>query len=90
MAFGAAVSVVLLLIVTVGLDLMFRLSSTFGATYGPLAGIVALMLWALAASISFLYGAALSAQLEAVRAGAASPQDIAKAQDAQPAALTAR
>jgi uncharacterized BrkB/YihY/UPF0761 family membrane protein len=90
LAFGAAVSVVLLLIVTVGLDLMFRLSSTFGATYGPLAGIVALMLWALAASISFLYGAALSAQLEAVRAGAAPPQDFAKAQDAQPATLTAR
>jgi uncharacterized BrkB/YihY/UPF0761 family membrane protein len=63
-----AVSVVLLLIVTVGLDLDVRLSSTFGATYGPLAGIVALMFWALAASVSFLYGAALSAQLEAVRA----------------------
>ena len=90
LAFGAAVSVALLLIVTVGLDLMFRLSSTFGATYGPLAGIVALMLWALAASISFLYGAALSAQLEAVRAGAAPPQDLAKAHDAQPAALGAR
>ena len=76
LAFGAAVSVVLLLVVTVGLDLMFRLSSTFGSTYGPLAGIVALMLWALAASISFLYGAALSAQLEAVRAGATAPQDV--------------
>ncbi len=90
LAFGAAVSVALLLVVTVGLDLMFRLSSTFGATYGPLAGIVALMLWALAASISFLYGAALSAQLEAVRAGAAPPQDLAKAHEAQPAALGAR
>lgn len=78
LAFGAAVSVVLVVLVTVGLDLMFRLSSTFGATYGPLAGIVALMLWALAASISFLYGAALSAQLEAVRAGAAAPQDAEK------------
>ena len=90
LAFGAAVSVVLLLLVTVGLDLMFRLSSTFGATYGPLAGIVALMLWALAASISFLYGAALSAQLEAVRAGATPPQDVAKTQDAQPSALSSR
>ena len=90
LAFGAAVSVVLLLIVTVGLDLMFGLSSTFGATYGPLAGIVALMFWALAASVSFLYGASLSAQLEAVRAGATPPQDVAKAHEAQPAALTAR
>jgi YihY family inner membrane protein len=92
LAFGAAVSVVLLLLVTVGLDLMFRLSSTFGATYGPLAGIVALMFWGLAASISFLYGAAVSAQLEAIRAGAAAPQDAAKASvgSGEPAPLIAR
>jgi len=92
LAFGAAVSVVLLLVVTVGLDLMFRLSSTFGTTYGPLAGIVALMLWALAASIAFLYGAALSAQLEAVRAGATPPQDAEKARVGvgEPAPLIAR
>jgi len=79
LAFGAAIAVVLLLAVTAGLDLLFQLSSTFGTTYGPLAGIVALMFWAFAASISFLYGAALAAQLEAVRAGAASPQDLQKA-----------
>ncbi len=79
LAFGAAIAVVLLLVVTAGLDLLFQLSSTFGTTYGPLAGIVALMFWAFAASISFLYGAALAAQLEAVRAGAASPQDLRKA-----------
>ncbi|MEP6757863.1 MAG: YihY/virulence factor BrkB family protein [Actinomycetota bacterium] len=92
LAFGAAVSVVLLLLVTVGLDVMFGLSSTFGATYGPLAGIVALMFWALAASVSFLYGAALSAQLEAVRAGVATPQDASKARDGagEPATLSAR
>jgi YihY family inner membrane protein len=80
LAFGAAVSVVLLLLVTVGLDLMFQLSSTFATTYGPLAGIVALMFWALAASVAFLYGAAVSAQLEAVRAGAVAPQDAEKTQ----------
>jgi YihY family inner membrane protein len=79
LAFGAAIAVVLLLAVTAGLDLLFQLSSTFGTTYGPLAGIVALMFWAFAASLSFLYGAALAAQLEAVRAGAASPQDVQKA-----------
>lgn len=79
LAFGAAIAVVLLLAVTAGLDLLFQLSSTFGTTYGPLAGIVALMFWAFAASISFLYGAALAAQLEAVRAGAGSPQDLQKA-----------
>jgi YihY family inner membrane protein len=56
LAFGAIVSVVLLAIVTLGLDAMFQISSTFGKTYGPLAGIVALMLWALMASISLLFG----------------------------------
>ncbi len=90
LAFGAGVSIALLLAVTAGLDLLFGLSSTFGSTYGPLAGIVALMFWALAASVAFLYGASLSAQLEAVRAGAAPPQDLAKAHDAQPATLSSR
>jgi uncharacterized BrkB/YihY/UPF0761 family membrane protein len=56
LAFGAIVAVILLAIVTLGLDAMFRVSSTFGTTYGPLAGIVALMLWALLASISLLFG----------------------------------
>jgi uncharacterized BrkB/YihY/UPF0761 family membrane protein len=79
LAYGSAIAVVLLLLVTVGLDLMFQLSSTFATTYGPLAGIVALMFWAFAASISVLYGAALAAQLEAVRAGVTPPQDTAKA-----------
>jgi YihY family inner membrane protein len=92
LAFGAAVSVVLLLLVTVGLDLMFRLSSSFGSTYGPLAGIVALMFWALAASVAFLYGASVSAQLEAVRAGDAAPQDAEKTRVAtdEPATMIAR
>ena len=48
---------------------MFRASSSFGDTYGPLAGVVALQIWTLLSSISILYGAAVAAQLEAVRAG---------------------
>ena len=43
-----------------------------------LAGIVALMLWALLASISLLFGGAIGAQLEAVRGGRPAPQDAAK------------
>jgi hypothetical protein len=45
----------------------------FGETYGPLAGIAALMLWSLLSGVALLFGAALGAQLEAVRAGAAAP-----------------
>ena len=48
-------------------------------TYGPLAGMIALLLWALLSSIAILFGAALAAQLEAVRAGASSPRDERKA-----------
>jgi YihY family inner membrane protein len=71
--FGSAVSVAGLAAATLGLDLFFRLSATFDKTYGPLAGIVALMLWASLAAIALLYGAAAAAQLEAVRAGRADP-----------------
>ena len=75
LAFGAIVSVILLAIVTLALDAMFQISSTFGKTYGPLAGIVALMLWALLASISLLFGGAIGAQLEAVRGEPAGPAE---------------
>jgi YihY family inner membrane protein len=84
LAFGAIVSVILLAIVTVGLDAMFQVSSTFGKTYGPLAGIVALLLWALLASISLLFGGAIGAQLEAVRAGRPAPQDAKKVMESEP------
>ena len=84
LAFGAIASVALLAIVTVALDGMFRLSSTFGTTYGPLAGIVALMIWALLASIAVLFGAAIGAQLEAVRGGRPDPQSARKVAESEP------
>jgi YihY family inner membrane protein len=84
LAFGAIVSVILLAIVTVALDAMFQISSTFGKTYGPLAGIVALILWSLLASVSLLFGAAIGAQLEAVRAGRPAPQSAKKVMESEP------
>jgi Predicted membrane protein len=84
LAFGAIVSVASLGVVTLALDLMFQISSTFGKTYGPLAGIVALMLWALLASIALLFGGAIGAQLEAVRGGRPSPQSEARATESEP------
>jgi YihY family inner membrane protein len=71
---GAIVGVALVVLATVGLDALFRLSTTFGDTYGPLAGLVALLFWAVATAVSILFGAALTAQLEAVRAGVPEPQ----------------
>ncbi len=69
---------------TVGLGFFYRHSASFGETYGPLAGLVALLVWCLLSSISLFLGAAIAAQLEAVRAGASAPQDAAKVADSEP------
>jgi YihY family inner membrane protein len=82
LALGAGVSVLLWSLVTVGLGLFFESSTTFGRTYGPLAGMIALLLWAFLSAVAILFGAALTAQLEAVRAGARGPRDEHKADDA--------
>jgi YihY family inner membrane protein len=78
LAFGSLISVGLWSAVTAGLGLFFRASSAFGETYGPLAGMVALLLWALLSAISLLLGASVAAQLEAVRAGRTDPQSEEK------------
>jgi YihY family inner membrane protein len=86
LAYGAGVGTLLWVASTLLLGLFFRWSSTFGETYGPLAGIVALCLWALMSSIALLYGAAVNAQLEAVRAQASAPQDTEKVVESEPEA----
>jgi uncharacterized BrkB/YihY/UPF0761 family membrane protein len=86
LAFGSTIAVVIWFIVTAGLGLFFSHSASFGKTYGPLAGVVALLVWSLLSSIAVFYGAAVSAQLEAVRADAAPPQDQRKVVDSEPEA----
>ena len=75
LGFGSFVAVGNWTLSTVGLSLFFRLSSSYGQTYGPLAGIIALGLWAFLTSVGVLYGGAVAAQLEAVRAGTPAPRD---------------
>jgi len=84
LAFGSTVSALLCFGFTALLATFFRISSSFGQTYGPLAGIVALLLWALFVSVGVLYGGATTAQLEAVRARAVSPQDQEKVRESEP------
>ena len=74
LAFGAGVAVALWALSTIGLALAFRLSSSFGQTYGPLAGLVALQIWTFLSSFSIFYGVSVAAELEAVRAGAGRTQ----------------
>jgi YihY family inner membrane protein len=73
LALGAAVAVLLSMTATAGLALYIRLSGSFGEVYGPLAGVFALLLWALLSAVALFYGAAVCAQLEACRAGHPDP-----------------
>ena len=78
LAFGAWVSVAGWTLVTAVLALVFNVSKTFGQTYGSLAGLVALQLWTFFSALAILYGVAVAAQLEAVRAGVPEAQDLSK------------
>jgi uncharacterized BrkB/YihY/UPF0761 family membrane protein len=84
LSFGAVVSVGLLVVVTLVLNLFFSIGTTFGATYGPLAGLIALAFWSFFSALALLVGAAVAAQLEAVRAGVASPVSTPKAMVSEP------
>ena len=49
--------------------------------------MVALRVWALLSSMALFFGAAVAAQLEAVRANASSPQDEEKVLESEPDAV---
>jgi len=84
LAYGAAVAVILATLSTAILTLFFSWSHSFGKTYGPLAGMVALLIWLMLASASVLYGGAVAAQLEAVRAGVPQTRDRRKVTESVP------
>jgi YihY family inner membrane protein len=85
LAFGAGLSVFLWSVFTLVLGLALRDSGNFGATYGPLAGIVALQIWCFLSATAILYGAAVAAQLEAIRAGVPHVQEPQKLDDSSAA-----
>lgn len=78
LAFGAGIAVAAWTVTTGVLALVFNLSETFGETYGSLAGLVALQLWTFFSALAILFGVAVAAQLEAVRAGVPEAQDLSK------------
>ena len=84
LAVGAALSVLITLAASVGLAFYLNLSSTFGDTYGPLAGFMGVMLWAYLSAIGLFLGIAFCAQLEAVRAGEPAPQSLEKVAQTEP------
>ncbi len=68
LALGSAVAVVLSMLAAAGFAAYVSVSASFSSTYGPLAGVFALLLWSLLSSMGLFYGLAVCAQLEAVRA----------------------
>lgn len=73
LVFGAVGAVVLWLVATGLLAAYVTVSTGFGAAYGPLTGVLALLVWANLTSVTLLLGLAFAAQLEAVRAGCPDP-----------------
>ncbi len=72
--FGAVLSTVLWWLASLALAGYVRFSDSFGATYGPLTAIMALLIWANLTGIAFFLGLAFAAQLEASRVGAKPAQ----------------
>ena len=70
---GAALATVLWWLVSLLLATYAAKSSEFGATYGPLTGVMALLLWANLTGIALFLGVAFTAQLEAARVPESGP-----------------
>lgn len=69
MSVGAALALVLWLLFTGLLAVFVATSGSFGAVYGPLTGVMALLLWAQLSGVALFLGLSFAAQLEAVRVG---------------------
>ena len=74
LAVGAAVSATLWIAFMGLLVVYFEATGSFGATYGPLAGTIGVLLWTFLTSVALFLGVAFSAQLEAIRAGVPEPR----------------
>jgi membrane protein len=61
---GAVVATALWLVASVGLSFYVSHIASFGATYGPLGAVVAIMLWFYLTAYAVLLGAEVNAQLE--------------------------
>ncbi|PRY23361.1 YihY family inner membrane protein [Pseudosporangium ferrugineum] len=71
--FGATLSTVLWWVASLLLAGYVLVSDGFGATYGPLTAMMALLLWANLTGIALFLGLAFAAQLEAQRVGVTRP-----------------
>jgi YihY family inner membrane protein len=70
---GTAVAVVVWVLATILLGFFYEHATLLGGSYGPLLGIIALLVWGYATGVAVLFGLACAAQLEAERAGKRKP-----------------
>jgi uncharacterized BrkB/YihY/UPF0761 family membrane protein len=90
---GAGLATVLWWLVSLLLAAFATQSRDFGATYGPLTGVMALLLWANLTGIALFVGLAFAAQLEATRAegaGSAEPDQRKSLEEAAPTGRSSR
>lgn len=73
LAFGAGAAAALWLVFMGILAVYLSATGSFGATYGPLAGTIGVLLWSFLSSVALFVGLSFAAQLEAVRAGCPKP-----------------
>jgi membrane protein len=69
---GAAVGVLLWIVLSVGFSIYVRNFSSYGAVYGAFAAAIILLLWLYLSANVFLFGAELNAELE--RSAGATPE----------------
>lgn len=81
---GTLLAIAGVVLVSLLLAAYLQASSSFGETYGPLAGVLGLLLWSYLASLATYAGLAFAAQLEAVRAGVPTPQSEQKVGAGEP------
>ena len=74
LAFGAAASALLWLVFMGVLVVYLEATNSFGATYGPIAGTIGVLLWTFLSAVALFGGLSVAAQLEAVRAGVTNPR----------------
>ena len=90
LAMGSLLAVLTWLVLTALLGLYLAASRQFGDAYGPLAGVIGGLLWALLTSLALYLGLAFAAQLEAVRAGAPGPRIGEQENPTEPVERSAR
>jgi YihY family inner membrane protein len=74
LAFGAGTSALLWFCFMALLVVYLEATDSFGATYGPVAGTIGVLLWTFLSAVALFLGLAFAAQLEAVRAGVLQPR----------------